>query len=95
MNIQSKHSAEKLVSATPLFKGEAATATALQILANQTLKEHVTQVPAMLVCISGAVVFENENGEKEGLKTGDYVNIEPHVKHWVVAQSDSQLILLK
>lgn len=94
MNLKTHHSAEKSVSAVPLFKGEGI-ATALQILQNQQLKEHTTKIPALLVCVVGEVVFENENGIKETLQSGDYVNIEPHVKHWVVGKLDSQLLLLK
>lgn len=95
MNIQNRHVSDKPVSAVSLFKGESATVTALQILENQTLKEHITKTPALLVCVSGEAVFENEQGQKTLLKTGDYVDIEPQVKHWVVAHSDSQLLLFK
>jgi quercetin dioxygenase-like cupin family protein len=41
------------------------------------------------------VIFENENGLKETLKAGDYVNIESMVKHWVEGVIESQLILIK
>lgn len=94
MNLQNNHSTEKPISATPLFKGEGI-ATALQVLKNQQLKEHTTKVPALLICVVGKVVFENENGIKETLQSGDYINIEPFVKHWVTGNSDSQLLLLK
>ncbi len=94
MNIRSKHSTEKPVSAIPFFEGKGST-KALQILQSQQLKEHSTDVPALLVCVIGEVVFENENGMKEILQSGDYVNIEPLVKHWVIANQDSQLLLLK
>jgi len=40
-------------------------------------------------------LFENEKGVKETLITGDYVNIEPMVKHWVEGILESQLILIK
>ena len=36
-----------------------------------------------------------ENGIKEVLKSGDYINIEPMVKHWVDGKIDSQLVLIK
>ena len=94
MILKSKHSTEKPVSANPLFKGEGI-ATALQILQNQELKEHTTKVPAMLICVVGEVVFEDANGIKESLKSGEFVNIEPLVKHWIISKEDSQLILLK
>jgi quercetin dioxygenase-like cupin family protein len=96
MQLRDKHTPDKPVSASLLFKGEEGTsATALQILKGQQLKEHLTRVPAMLVCISGKVIFENENGLKESLSSGDYIHIEPMVKHWVDGLEDSQLIVIK
>jgi quercetin dioxygenase-like cupin family protein len=94
MNLANNHSTEKVVSATSLFKGEGST-TALQILKDQVLKEHTSKVPALLICVVGEVVFENEKGIKESLQSGDYIAIEPLVKHMVTANADSQLILLK
>jgi quercetin dioxygenase-like cupin family protein len=94
MNIKEKHQLDKSVSAQSLFKGEGG-AIALQILKDGHLKEHITKVPALLICIEGDVVFENEKGLKETLHTGDYVHIDAHVKHWVDGLEDSQLILIK
>ena len=45
--------------------------------------------------MEGQVIFENEKGIKETLLSGDFVNIEPMVKHWVVGTIESQLILIK
>ena len=95
MNIQEKHDHQKAVSTGLLFKGEEGKTIALQILKNQELKEHITKTPAFLLCVNGCVVFENEKGFKEILTSGDYVNIEPMVKHWVVGLANSQLILVK
>ena len=95
MNIKNKHQADKAVSAQALFKGETGVVAAIQILAGEQLMEHTTKTPAMLLCISGQVEFENENGLKESLKSGDYVDIDPMVKHWVCAAKDSQLVLMK
>ncbi|MFT4739950.1 MAG: quercetin dioxygenase-like cupin family protein [Marivirga sp.] len=94
MNLANTHSIEKPISATLLFKGEGGT-TALQILKHQVLKEHTSKVPALLICVVGEVVFENEKGIKESLQSGDYIAIDPLVKHMVTANADSQLILLK
>ena len=94
MNIKDLHSHEKSVSAIPLFKGEG-TVTALQILKEEILKEHTTKISALLVCIIGEVIFENENGIKEIMKSGDYVNIAPMVTHWVTGVIDSHLVLVK
>jgi quercetin dioxygenase-like cupin family protein len=95
MNIRDLIPHEKSVSTEVLFKSEHGAATAIQILQGQQLKEHVSKVPALLICILGKVVFENEKGEKETLLPGDYVSIDPMVKHWINAVSDSQLILFK
>ena len=94
MNLADKHPAEKAVSAIPLFKGEGLT-TVIQILEQQELKEHISKVPALLICVIGEVIFENEKGIKETLKNGDYLEIEPFVKHRVVGIKDTQLLLLK
>lgn len=67
----------------------------LQIKAGEQLKEHVTKVPALLICINGDATFENELGLKLKLSSGDYVNIEPEVKHWVNATVSSEFLLIK
>ncbi len=95
MNIIALHPKEKGVSAIPLFKGSEGTVTALHLVTDQFLKAHITKVPALLICIQGKVVFENEKGMKETLLPGDYVNIEPMVKHWVNGVEDSHLLLVK
>lgn len=95
MNIKELHTQVKPVSAVPLFKSEQGNATALQIFQGELLKEHLTKVPALLICMDGKALFENEKGIKETLLSGDFVNIEPMVKHWVVGTIESQLILIK
>lgn len=95
MNIKELHTQEKPVSATSLFKSDLGNATAIQILKGEKLKEHITKIPALLICVEGEVIFENENGIKETLLPGDYVHIEPMVKHWVDGVIDSQLVLIK
>lgn len=95
MNIKELHTQDKPVSATSLFKSELGNATAIQILKGQQLKEHVTKVPALLICIEGKAIFENEKGLKETLLPGDYINIESMVKHWIEGITDCQLVLIK
>lgn len=95
MNIKALHNIDKSVSAIALFKGGEGRLTAIQILGKQLLKEHITKTPALLICVEGEVVFNNEHGKTETLMPGDYVNIEPMVKHWVAATVDSNLLLLK
>ncbi|MBL7810058.1 MAG: hypothetical protein JNN28_19710 [Saprospiraceae bacterium] len=95
MNLREIHTDPKEVSAKLLFSTTDGVLTALQIQENALLKEHTTKVPAMLICVSGEVVFENEKGFKQALTSGDYVPIEPLVKHWVKGVLDSQLLLIK
>lgn len=95
MNIKELHLSEKEVSAIRLFKGELATATAIQLQKNGTLKEHITKSPALLLCISGSVTYQDETGKKIVLVQGDYFPIKPDIKHWLYAVIDSQLVLLK
>jgi quercetin dioxygenase-like cupin family protein len=95
MRINEHHPIDKAVSTKSFFKMEEGNATAIQILKNELLKEHITKIPALLLCVSGKVVFENELSQKETLQSGDYILITPMVKHWVQAEEDSQLVLLK
>jgi quercetin dioxygenase-like cupin family protein len=95
MNIKELHTQDKPVSAISLFKSELGNATAIKILQGEKLKEHITKTPALLICMEGQVIFENENGIKETLIPGDYVHIEPMIKHWVDGTIESQLILIK
>ena len=95
MNIKDLHTKLKPVSAIPHFKAEEGNVTAIQILNNQLLKEHKTKTPALLVCVTGEVVFENERGVKENLLPGDFINIEPLIQHSVRGIADSQLLLIK
>lgn len=94
-NISSIHEVTKAVSAKPLFKGQEGVVNALQIQKDGLLDKHVTKVPAILICVAGEVVFENEKGFKQTLSNGDYINIEPMVTHWVKGLQDSQLLLIK
>ena len=95
MNIKDLIPSEKAVSIVNLFKSEKGIVNVLQILKGAKLEEHISKVPALLVCVIGEVVFENENDLKETLQSGDFVKITPKVKHWVKAIKDSQLILFK
>lgn len=95
MNLASLHPSEKPVSAVSLIKGSLQAATAIQILAGETLKEHTTPVPAILICIAGKAIYADETGNKVELNAGDYTPIEPNVKHKVSAQTECQLLLIR
>lgn len=95
MNLIQLHVPEKPVSAIPLFREGQGKTVSLRILKGHQLKDHSTAVPAFLICISGNAVFENENGVKAVLQSGDSVAIEPDLVHRVIANEDSLLLLLK
>lgn len=95
MNTLELHSIDKPVSALKLFSADEGNVLSLQILEGARLKEHITKVPALLVCLNGQVKFENVADFSVELNSGDYVAIEPNVMHWVDGLKDSQLLLIK
>lgn len=94
MNVLQFHDNDKEVSSKLIFNGEGKVIT-LRIKENGLLKEHITPVPAILVAISGNAVFENEFGFQREMNNGDLIEIEPNVKHWVKATTDSTFLLIK
>ncbi len=95
MNVKDFHTDSREVSAKPIAKNLKSNATAIQILKNGLLKEHVTRSAAVLICVLGEVIYEDEGGNKVQLKPGDLYEIAPMVKHWVKGVIDSQLILIR
>ena len=95
MNLTNLHSSDKSVQTQVLFEPTENKVIALQIAKNEQLKEHVTKVPALLVCIKGDATFSNENREKVHLKSGDFIKIPVDVKHWVDAHELSNFLLIK
>mgnify|MGYP003495231215 FL=1 len=95
MNLTNLHSSDKPVQTQVLFEPTENKVSALQIAKNEQLKEHVTKVPALLICVTGEATFSNENGEKIHLKSGDFIKIPVDVKHWVDAHELSNFLLIK
>lgn len=95
MNLQAIHDEARELSAKSVFKTPQSSVTAIQISENGLLKEHLTKTPALLLCVIGSVTYEDEKGNKVGLKPGDFYEIEPMIKHWVRGNKISQLVLIK
>lgn len=93
--LSSLHDSTKSLSVQLLFKGSEGNTRALQLKKDGLLPEHITKTEALLICITGEIVFETENNEKYILKAGEYVHITPNVKHWLKGIQESQLLLLK
>ncbi len=94
MNLKDVFTESKPLQTKMIFTSNESVTT-IQLMASAQLKEHTTKVPAFLVCVTGEVLFENEKGVKEKLLSGDFIKIDPAVKHWLNAESDSILLLIK
>ena len=95
MNLKELHTDNKGVQTNMMFPATEGKVISLQILKDSKLEEHVTKVPALLVCVSGNAVYEDEKGIKAVLFSGDFVKIEPNVKHWVNGIESTNLLLIK
>jgi quercetin dioxygenase-like cupin family protein len=95
MNINDKLNSGKEVSTSPIFKGQEGSVTAIQILAGSKLPAHISKIPAMLLCIQGNAVYEDEKEQSIDMTNGNYVLIEPLITHWINAVTDSQFVLIK
>ena len=94
MNLQDLHTEEKAVQTNVLFEATQ-NVISIQIAKGEQLKEHITKIPALLICVSGSAIFSDENEQKINLKTGVYVKIEPNVKHKIDAIKESNFLLIK
>lgn len=95
MNLKKLHTDNKAVQTKILFSATEGKVISLQIASGEQLKEHLSKVPAVLVCVSGNAVYKDENESVINLKSGDYVNIEPDVKHRIDAIEESNFLLIK
>ncbi|MGV0924485.1 hypothetical protein [Empedobacter tilapiae] len=89
------HANDKNVGAISIFKGESSNVTSIQLLEKSVLKEHSTKIPALLLCVTGKVLYLDENEQKIELSSSEYITIEPNVIHKLEALENSQLILVK
>ncbi|WP_456438248.1 hypothetical protein [Psychroserpens sp.] len=94
MNLKKLHKADKSVQIELIKTVEEGKVISLQIEKDEILKEHISKVPAILICISGKAIYK-EKSREIALKNGAYVFIEPNVKHQVIASKKSNFILVK
>jgi quercetin dioxygenase-like cupin family protein len=95
MNLKNLHTEDKAVQTKVVFATAETKVISLQIAAGEQLKEHITKVPALLVCIIGNAVYQDEKGASIELRSGDYLDLEANVKHWVDATEESNFIVVK
>lgn len=85
---------QKPIATEMLFQANEGKAIALKILENETLKEHITKIPALLVCISGEAKYVEENRTLL-LAPGSLVKIPENVLHRIEALAASTFLLIK
>lgn len=95
MNVKSLHTNDNPVDAKKLFNGTTGLINSIRLLKDADFKKHKTSIPAILLCLSGEVVFEYEHGKKVKLLPGDYEEVEVDNEHWFTALQESQLILMR
>ena len=95
MILKNLHTENKPVQTQLLFEPKDAKVISLQIAKGETLKEHISKIPALLVCISGNAVFTDDKGTVVNLNSGNYVMIEENVKHAIKAIDESNFLLMK
>ena len=95
MILKNLHTENTAVQTQLLFEPNDKKVVSLQIAKGETLKEHVSKIPALLVCISGNAVFTDEKGTVINLNSGVYVMIEVNIKHEVKAIEESNFMLIK
>jgi len=95
MNIDHLHTNTKEVSAVPLSGLIDKKVVSLKILKGAVLKKHITKEPAILMLVSGKATFNTDQTAEHLIDSGDYVHIPVNVEHFVVAEEDSQLLLIK
>ena len=95
MILRNLHTENTAVQTQLLFEPNDKKVVSLQIAKGETLKEHVSKIPALLVCISGNAVFTDEKGTVINLNSGVYVMIEVNIKHEVKAIEESNFLLIK
>ena len=95
MVLKNLHTENKPVQTQLLFEPKESKVVSMQIGTGETLPEHVSKTPALLVCVSGNAVFTNEKGQIINLSSGSYVMIEVNVKHEIKAIEESNFLLIK
>jgi quercetin dioxygenase-like cupin family protein len=95
MNLKQLHTEKKAVQTQLIFTASEGNVVSMQLAKGEQLKEHVSKLPAVFVCIMGDALYEDENGESIHLKAGDYVLIEKNVRHKVSAKEESNFLLIR
>ena len=94
MNLKELHTENKEIQTQLLQKSGQGSVISLQIAADGVLKEHISKVPALLICVTGTAIYEEEQ-RKIDMSSGDFVRIESNIKHKVTAITESNFLLIR
>jgi hypothetical protein len=93
MNLKDAHTENKPVQTSMLFFNTGKVISLL-IASKKKLKEHLSKVPALLVCVSGSTVYRDEKS-LFGKLNRVIMNIEANMKHSIDAIEESNFLLIK
>ena len=95
MKIKDKHNTALPVSMISLFESQVGITSSLYIMEGVYLENQIIQVPALLVCVEGKLIYQDENGKDEVLDSGDLINIRPLIKYSLRGLTNSQTLIIK
>ncbi|HIP48841.1 MAG TPA: hypothetical protein EYG92_07755 [Lutibacter sp.] len=95
MNIKDKHNISLPISEISLFESQVGITSSLFIMEGVYLENQIIKVPALLVCVDGRLVYQDENGKDEVLDSGDLINIKPMIKYSLRGLTNSQTLIMK
>ena len=95
MNLKDKHNLDIPFSEISLFKGNEGKTSAFQILEGIQLNNQILNTPALLICVEGKVVFQDDKGTNKTLIPGDFINIKSKLKHRLRGLTNSQLLVIQ
>ena len=85
---------DKGVSTQNVLKDKAS-ATLISIKKDAVLKEHQSMTNAMLVLLSGKVIYEEKDRSESLSAASDFVLIPAHVTHKLTGLEDARLLLIQ
>lgn len=95
MNLIDKHNDNMPVSEILLFESQVGITSAFLITEGILLKNQMHRVPALLICIEGNILFQDEKGENKILVSGDLMHIKPLIKYSLRGLKKSQILVIK
>jgi len=95
MNIRDKHMIDLPISEVSLFEGQVGITSSFHIIEEGQLNNQMLQVPVLLICIEGKLIFQEKKGERKTLISGDFLNIKPMIEYNFRGLTDSQILLIK